>query len=45
MQLIYRVVFLQNDYNYGAALSLLLAVVTGILAFVFYRVTNRKTAL
>ncbi|WP_105969499.1 carbohydrate ABC transporter permease [Streptomyces geranii] len=34
--------FKTGDYQYAAAESLVLAVVTGILAFVFYRVTNRK---
>ncbi|MFF0083071.1 carbohydrate ABC transporter permease [Streptomyces canus] len=36
--------FKTGDYQYAAAESLVLAVVTGILAFVFYRVTNRKTS-
>ncbi|MGW5663261.1 carbohydrate ABC transporter permease [Streptomyces sp. NPDC003758] len=34
--------FKTGDFQYAAAESLVLAVVTGILAFVFYRVTNRK---
>lgn len=34
--------FKTGDYQYAAAESLILAAVTGILAFVFYRVTNRK---
>ncbi|MDT7846716.1 carbohydrate ABC transporter permease [Streptomyces justiciae] len=34
--------FKTGDYQYAAAESLVLAVVTGVLAFVFYRVTNRK---
>ncbi|WP_406166156.1 sugar ABC transporter permease [Streptomyces canus] len=34
--------FKTGDYQYAAAESLVLAAVTGILAFVFYRVTNRK---
>ncbi|MCZ0985379.1 carbohydrate ABC transporter permease [Streptomyces diastatochromogenes] len=34
--------FKAGDYQYAAAESLVLAVVTGLLAFVFYRVTNRK---
>ncbi|MHC5904226.1 carbohydrate ABC transporter permease [Streptomyces sp. S6] len=36
--------FKTGDYQYAAAESLVLAVVTGILAFVFYRVTNRKVS-
>ncbi|MDX3457896.1 sugar ABC transporter permease [Streptomyces sp. ME02-8801-2C] len=34
--------FKTGDYQYAAAESLVLAAATGILAFVFYRVTNRK---
>lgn len=34
--------FKTGDYQYAAAESLVLAIVTGVLAFVFYRVTNRK---
>lgn len=36
--------FKTGDYQYAAAESLVLAVVTGVLAFVFYRITNRKVA-
>ncbi len=36
--------FKTGDYQYAAAESLVLAVVTGVLAFVFYRVTNRKVS-
>lgn len=36
--------FKAGDYQYAAAESLVLAVVTGILAFVFHRVTNRKVS-
>ncbi|MFF8015347.1 ABC transporter permease subunit [Streptomyces sp. NPDC007929] len=42
MMEIYDKAFKTGDYQYAAAESLVLAVVTGILAFVFYRVTNRK---
>ena len=42
MMEIYDSAFKVGDYQYAAAESLVLAVVTGILAFVFYRVTNRK---
>ncbi|MEW2399445.1 sugar ABC transporter permease [Streptomyces sp. NPDC046862] len=34
--------FKTGDYQYAAAESLVLAAVTGVLALVFYRVTNRK---
>lgn len=34
--------FKTGDFQYAAAESLVLAVVTGILAFVFYRVTHRR---
>ncbi|MEY9834849.1 carbohydrate ABC transporter permease [Streptacidiphilus sp. EB103A] len=44
MQMIYTTAFGTTDYDYAAALSTVLAVVTGILAFVFYRTTNRRTA-
>lgn len=43
MQVYYRA-FQTGNYNSAAAESLILAVITGILAFVFYRVTNRKTS-
>ncbi|MEV6546729.1 sugar ABC transporter permease [Streptomyces sp. NPDC051665] len=42
MMEIYDKAFKTGNYQYAAAESLVLAVVTGILAFVFYRVTNRK---
>ncbi|BBC29654.1 ABC transporter, permease protein [Streptomyces graminofaciens] len=42
MMEIYDKAFKVGDYQYAAAESLVLAVVTGILAFVFYRATNRK---
>ncbi|WP_204358924.1 carbohydrate ABC transporter permease [Streptosporangium sp. 'caverna'] len=44
MLMIFRTAFSQNDYGYAAALSIILAVVTGLLAFVFYRITNRRFA-
>ncbi|MET8982808.1 sugar ABC transporter permease [Streptomyces sp. NPDC004539] len=34
--------FKAGDYQYAAAESIVLAVITGVLAFVFHRVTNRK---
>ncbi|MPY58046.1 carbohydrate ABC transporter permease [Streptomyces spongiae] len=42
MMEIYDKAFKAGNYQYAAAESLVLAVVTGILAFVFYRITNRK---
>ncbi|WP_405855733.1 sugar ABC transporter permease [Streptomyces sp. NBC_01515] len=42
MMEIFDKAFKTGDYQYAAAESLVLAVVTGILALVFYRVTNRK---
>jgi multiple sugar transport system permease protein len=42
MLMIYTESFQKNDYHYAAALSIILALVTGVLAFVFYRMTNRK---
>ncbi|WP_055525430.1 carbohydrate ABC transporter permease [Streptomyces graminilatus] len=42
MMEIYDKAFKTGNYQYAAAESLVLAVVTGILAFVFYHVTNRK---
>ncbi|MDX6352612.1 MAG: multiple sugar transport system permease protein [Streptomyces sp.] len=44
MQTIYVTAFSTSNYHYAAALSTVLAVVTGVLAFIFYRVTNRRTA-
>jgi multiple sugar transport system permease protein len=45
MQSIYSMAFSSDNYDYAAAMSVVLAVVTGILAFVFYRITNRRAAL
>jgi multiple sugar transport system permease protein len=42
MMMIYEKAIGQNNYTYGSALSIILAAVTGVLAFVFYRITNRK---
>ncbi|WP_369188775.1 carbohydrate ABC transporter permease [Streptomyces sp. R08] len=42
MMEIYDKAFKTGNYQYAAAESLVLAVATGILAFVFYHVTNRK---
>ncbi|MFJ8019343.1 carbohydrate ABC transporter permease [Streptomyces sp. NPDC096311] len=44
MMEIYFKAFQSGNYQYAAAESLVLAVITGVLAFVFYRVTNRRTA-
>ena len=45
MQTIYSTAFSNANYDYAAAMSVVLAVVTGILAFAFYRITNRRAAL
>ncbi|NEC92287.1 carbohydrate ABC transporter permease [Streptomyces sp. SID12501] len=42
MMEIFDKAFKTGNYQYAAAESLVLAIVTGVLAFVFYRVTNRK---
>jgi ABC-type sugar transport system permease subunit len=42
MMEIFDKAFKTGNYQYAAAESLVLAAFTGILAFVFYRVTNRK---
>ena len=44
MQSIYTSTFSDLDYDYAAAMSVVLALVTGVLAFVFYRFTNRRAA-
>ncbi|MGW1786135.1 carbohydrate ABC transporter permease [Streptomyces sp. NPDC002143] len=44
MMEIFDKAFKNGNYQYAAAESLILAVVTGILAFVFYRFTNRKVS-
>ncbi|WP_043709759.1 carbohydrate ABC transporter permease [Leifsonia aquatica] len=41
---IYFQAFTSNNYNYAAALSVVLAVIIGLCSFVFYRLTNRKAA-
>lgn len=41
---IYFQAFASNNYNYAAALSVILAAVLGVLSFGFYRLTNRKEA-
>ncbi|MFD4603841.1 carbohydrate ABC transporter permease [Streptomyces sp. NPDC058464] len=40
--MIYNQAFDSTDYNYAAALSVLLAVVAGIASFLFYSFTNRR---
>jgi multiple sugar transport system permease protein len=39
---IYNEAFASNNYNYAAALSVILAVLVGAVSFLFYRLTNRK---
>jgi len=41
---IYFQAFASNNYNYAAALSVVLAAVLGVLSFGFYKLTNRKEA-
>ncbi|WP_208636609.1 carbohydrate ABC transporter permease [Microbacterium phyllosphaerae] len=41
---IYFQAFASNNYNYAAALSVVLAAVLGVLSFGFYRLTTRKDA-
>ncbi|WP_181801577.1 carbohydrate ABC transporter permease [Streptomyces shenzhenensis] len=41
---VYYKAFQEGDYNYAAAQSLVLAVITGVLAFVFHHVTNRRVS-
>ncbi|MFD9327705.1 carbohydrate ABC transporter permease [Streptomyces sp. NPDC060065] len=42
MMEIFDKAFRTGNYQYAAAESIVLAIATGILAFVFYRITNRK---
>jgi ABC-type sugar transport system permease subunit len=44
MQSIYTSTFSDLNYDYAAAMSLVLALVTGMLALVFYRFTSLRTA-
>lgn len=44
MQSIYTSTFSDLNYDYAAAMSVVLALITGVLAFVFYRFTNRRAA-
>lgn len=41
---IFNQAFTANDYNYAAALSVVLAIVVGVVSAVFYRLTNRSAA-
>ena len=41
---IYFQAFTSNNYNYAAALSVVLAVIMGLLSFGFYKLTNSKAA-
>jgi multiple sugar transport system permease protein len=41
---IYFQAFTSNNYNYAAALSVVLAVIMGVLSFGFYKLTNSKAA-
>jgi multiple sugar transport system permease protein len=44
IMMIYNQAFVANDYNYAAALSVLLAVIVGASSALFYRLTNRSSA-
>jgi multiple sugar transport system permease protein len=41
---IYNEAFTNNNYGYAAALSVVLALVIGVMSFAFYRVTTKKEA-
>lgn len=41
IMMIYNLAFTQSDYNYAAALSVILAVIVGVTSAVFYRLTSR----
>ncbi|MBT0773495.1 sugar ABC transporter permease [Kineosporia sp. J2-2] len=42
IMMIYNLAFTQGNYNYAAALSVLLAVVVGAVSVLFYRVSSRE---
>ncbi|MFJ9381808.1 carbohydrate ABC transporter permease [Streptomyces sp. NPDC101455] len=42
IMIIYNQAFNANNYNYAAALSVLLALILGIASFLFYRITSRE---
>lgn len=44
IMMIYNLAFTEGNYNYAAALSVILAVVVGVVSAVFYRLTNRSEA-
>ncbi|WP_326731758.1 sugar ABC transporter permease [Streptomyces phaeochromogenes] len=44
MLTIYYKAFQTGDYNYAAAQSLILALVTGVIAFFYFRFTNRRAS-
>lgn len=43
IMMIYNLAFTQSNYNYAAALSVILALLVGVSSAVFYRLTNRGT--
>lgn len=45
IMMIYNLAFQQSNYNYAAALSVILALVVGISSAVFYKLTNREAAV
>ncbi|GAA4775068.1 carbohydrate ABC transporter permease [Microbacterium gilvum] len=44
IMMIYNLAFQQSNYNYASALSVILALVVGVVSVVFYKLTNRETA-
>jgi multiple sugar transport system permease protein len=44
IMVIYNEAFESGDYNYAAALSVILALLLGVVSFLFYRLTTRKEA-
>lgn len=42
IMMIYNLAFQQSDYNYAAALSVILALVVGVVSAIFYRFTNKE---
>ncbi|WP_341995669.1 sugar ABC transporter permease [Microbacterium sp. LWH7-1.2] len=45
IMMIYNLAFQQSNYNYAAALSVILAIVVGVASVTFYRLTNREAAV
>lgn len=45
IMMIYNLAFQQSNYNYAAALSVILALVVGVASVAFYRLTHREVAV